>query len=533
MLAAAIASLLLLVPIVAARESASSHHRVGSTIDHPPGSLQSLIDAAPSGAEIVVPSGTYRESVVIDRPLTLRGPDAEIRGSDPWDEWRSNGSRWISAEAVPEFQTGARCVEARCDWPEQVFIDGASRLQVEARPGPGEFALDGDRHIVLGDDPTGHLVEVTVRPFWMEIDGPDVTIDGFTMRHAATPSQFGGLQARDGADRLTVRNVTLSDTHAALISFQDVSDASLLDSLVERGGQLGIQSGGDGTTNLTIRGNVVRGNNTEGFDPEWEAGGMKITQAIGLRVTDNDVEDNLGPGIWCDIDCRDIVIAENRVTGNSGNGIFFEISQGADIVGNRIAENGWAAPTWGWGAGVLISSSSGATVRDNDLAWNADGITVISQERGRDEIDRVFGTTIRDNWVFSDAAGGYLLAWLEDWDSGIYDAESGNVGMTNRFWHERPEPGPCRFEWDGCRRSIAAFAATPGGTDSVYVTQPERNQVLESDALPPVARPHPVEPLRPRDAALLLVGLSALGVVVVVGSALVIVRRRRLRRGTP
>lgn len=468
----------------------------------------------------------------ISRALTLQGPGVEIRGSDVWTEWRADGDRWISADRVPAFQTGARCLEARCDWPEQVFVDGAARRQVADRPGAGEFALDGDRRIILGDDPSGHEVEVTVRSFWVEVDGADVTIDGLTMRHAATPSQFGGLQARDGGDRLAVRNVTLSDAHAALISFQDVSDASLTDSLVERGGQLGIQSGGDGTTNLTIAGNTVRGNNTEGFDPEWEAGGMKITQAVGLRVTDNDVTDNLGPGIWCDIDCRDIVIADNRVTGNSGNGIFFEISQGADIADNRVAENGWAAPTWGWGAGILISSSSGADVHDNDLAWNADGITVISQDRGRDDPDLVFDTTIRDNWIFSDAAGGYLLAWLEDWDSGIYDPASNNVGITNRFWHERPEPGPCRFEWEGCKRDIAAFAATPGGTGSVFVSQPERNQVIASDELPPVARPHATEPLRPRDLALLLVALAAAGAVLL-GSVVVLARRRRRVGGAP
>jgi hypothetical protein len=105
------------------------------------------------------------------------------------------------------------------------------------------------------------------------VTGPDVTIDGLTMRHVAAPAQFGGLQALPGADRLHVHDVTLSDSHGALVSFHDVTDASLTDSRLTRGGQLGVHGGG--VTGLSVSGNEVTASNTERFDPTWEAGGMK------------------------------------------------------------------------------------------------------------------------------------------------------------------------------------------------------------------------------------------------------------------
>ena len=408
-----------------------------------------------------MPSGTYRESVVIRRPITVAGVGAEIVGSDVWTDWARMETGWRSADAVPSFQASDSCIDPRCAWPEQVFVDGQPMTQVAADPGPGSFAIDAARHVLLADDPTDRLVEVTTRTRWMEIEAPDVTISGLEMRHAATPPQSGALQVWPGGDRARYQDVTLHDAHGALISFQGVTDAALTGSDLRRGGQLAVHAGGTGTHGLRIIGNHLADSNTEGFDPGWEAGGLKAALAEGLVLQDNVVESNDGPGLWCDIDCRDITIQGNRVTGNSRAGIHFEISDGADITDNVVVDNGWGFATWGWGAGILVSSSTGARVTGNTVAWNADGISVVSQVRGRASGDTVRDVTVEGNTVIDDGTGGVLLGWLQDWSGAMYDAGAANHGRDNAF--SSAGMVDCSFEWDGCHGSVEAFAETPGG----------------------------------------------------------------------
>jgi nitrous oxidase accessory protein NosD len=498
-----------------------------------PGTLQALVDAAEPGAVVVVPPGVYREAIIIDRPVTVHGDGVEIRGSDIWSDWQPAGAHWRSAASVPTFTGGGQCRDPRCAWPEQVFIDGRPLVQVAERPATGQFAVDSDRRILLTDDPTGRLVEVTVRERWVTVEAPQVTVEDVAMSQAASPPQHGALQALPGADRLTIRHVRLSDAHGALVSFQGVHAGRLVSSDLSRAGQLGVHAGGDGTTDLTIEHNRIAGNNTEGFDPAWEAGGLKAALASGLRVVDNQFSGNDGPGIWCDIDCGGFVAQGNRVDDNSGPGIMFEISDGATVEDNVVWENGWGHPTWGWGAGILISSSSDATIRRNILAWNADGISVISQVRNRAGGDGVRNVSVTDNTILSDANAGFMLAWLQDWPGSMYAAESANRGSGNRFWHETPDPSDCRFAWSDCVDTLPAFETTPGGAQSSYLSDADATDILRSNDVPAHPIAHPAgEPPRLR-TTLLVAGIVALIGFGLLFLLVAVVRRRRRRRRSP
>jgi hypothetical protein len=58
----------------------------------------------------------------------------------------------------------------------------------------------------------------------------------------------------------------------------------------------------------------------------WEAGGAKIALSDGVVFRSNHVHDNIGPGLWCDIGCRNVVYDGNLVENNQDIGIFHEIS---------------------------------------------------------------------------------------------------------------------------------------------------------------------------------------------------------------
>ena len=447
-------------------------------------SLQSLITGAATGSVLHLPNCVFRESATVTKPLTIVGP-ATIKGSDVWTSWNGN----VSVAAVPALPTNGNCTAARCAWPEQVFIDGTPQVQVATTdtPAAGQFKLDAARHVVLGSSPAGRTVEVTVRKTWLTVAADDVTIDGLTMRHAANGPQSGGLQENSGVDRLTVRNSVLSDTHGAVVNFQGTIGSALLNSDVSRGGQLGVHVGGSFTIGVTIAGNRIHDNNTEGFQSGWEAGGLKAAVSTDLSMTDNDVYGNVGPGLWCDIDCQNVTYARNRVHHNASAGIFFEISDGAVVSDNVVWENGWGSRAWGWGAGILISSSRNADVHDNLLAWNADGISVISQSRsdapGPIVGNYVHGNTVAVAPVSSDSSEKFAVGFLQDWTGVLFDAASNNRGASNRYWYATPEPSG-RFGWSGTKSRLADFNATPGDESGLYVTAAQRDTALAAAGVP-------------------------------------------------
>jgi hypothetical protein len=58
---------------------------------------------------------------------------------------------------------------------------------------------------------------------------------------------------------------------------------------------------------------------------------VKIVLSDGVIFRGNHVHDNVGPGLWCDINCRDVVYEDNLVERNHDSGIFHEISYNAVI----------------------------------------------------------------------------------------------------------------------------------------------------------------------------------------------------------
>ena len=443
-------------------------------------SLQSLIDAAAPGSIVRVPACVYRETATVDKPLTLLAtPGAEIRGSDVWTNWTPSGGTWASSRSVPRFDAHGVCRAGtrRCLWPEQVFVDGVALLQrrTGATPEPGQFALDRERRVVLPLDPAGHTVEVTMRARWLITAADGITIDGFRMRHAANDSQSGAIT--DEGHTVTIQDSVLSDAHGAVVSLSGAG--GLLRNDISRGGQLGVHRGG-----RLVQGNRIHDNHTEDFDVGWEAGGMKAV-APDITVDGNEVYNNNGSGIWFDsvsLRSTDIVISNNNVHHNHGSGIFFEIGDRARIHANKVWENGWGDPNWGWGAGIRVSTSRNVDVYDNVVAWNADGISVISQNRP-DNPGPITGNRVRDNIIVGMGSQGhtYYLAWLEDWAGAMYQEASENRGANNRYWTDGPE---ARFAWDGDRTTLADFNATPGEEGGRYLSTAERDALLTAAGIP-------------------------------------------------
>jgi parallel beta-helix repeat protein len=85
---------------------------------------------------------------------------------------------------------------------------------------------------------------------------------------------------------------------------------------------------------------------------------------------------NAGPGLWFDVKNADITVEECTVIGNTGAGIFMEISQGPCLIRNNLAMNN---PT-----GIVIAETDDCTVVNNTCVRNERGFAVrYSDRKGR------------------------------------------------------------------------------------------------------------------------------------------------------
>lgn len=453
-------------------------------------SLQTRVDAAAPGSTVSVPGCVFRETVTVTKPLTLVGqPGAEIRGSDVWSTWTQSGSYWSAGPlpALPVYNDPSRCADQtgdRCLHAEQVFVDGKPQQWVAANPAPGQFAVDGQRNVLLATNPSGHTVEVTTRARWLVTASDHVSIQGFTMRDAANDAQTGAL-SNDGYSDWAIQDSTLTDAHGAVVAIQGGTNLRVQRNELARGGQAGLL--GDSVTQVSIQGNHIHDNNTDGFDFVWAAGGAKLTQQHGVVMDANEVDHNAGPGLWSDVDSHDVTYAKNRVHDNRGAGIMFEISDGASIHDNAAWNNGWATPTWGWGAGILISTAANADVASNTLAWNAAGISVIEQRRS--DAGATKNVSVHDNLVAS-TDGPPALSWLSEYGA-LFDPSANNQGANNRYWYPDDEGAQSRFAWRaGWIKRIAELTATRGDTGGKYISTPDKDNALSATSIPSSPPPH-------------------------------------------
>ncbi|MBV9173877.1 MAG: right-handed parallel beta-helix repeat-containing protein [Chloroflexi bacterium] len=445
------------------------------------GTLQALVDAAPAGSVVAVPPCVYRESIIINKPLTLDGQaQAEIRGSDVWNNWTQQGSRWVSSDTVPNLggdSPGAQYSdEFRASHLEQVFVDGSALTQVPRNPGDGEFSLDASRHVVLSSDPSGHVVEVTTRKVWETTQADNVTITNFKFRHAATTAQDHAI-GNDGHAGFVLSNSNLADVHGTMLGLGggDVH-SSVLNNVLSGAGDLAIGSFNSG--HALVQGNTIMNSGYGGWNSDWQTGAIKTVKATSLTVDSNTIHGNHGPGIWCDICCNGATYSNNKVYDNTGAGILFEISSGAYIAGNSVWASGAKLP------GIYISNSDHAEVAHNTLAWNSIGISVLSAKRSDALAQGTVANNVHDNTVVMGDMAGHALEWLQFGSGKVFASDSANQGADNHFWYPGDEDGHVRFVWQQGFQNLADFRNTPGGRAGDYLSAADRDRMLSSVGIP-------------------------------------------------
>ncbi len=479
---------------------------------------------ARAGDAVFVRAGTYREDVVIKNSGTKDSPiqfvaekpgTVIVTGADVLSGWtRANDEQPVYRAAWPKvFAIDVRDgkpieyhPESEPLWgrAEQVIVDGKQLLPVASEkelhagavtsplpnlggPFGGAFFADTNTHTMFialadGSDPSKHVVEASARKqiFGLsEFDGAGsisfVQAKGFVFRSAANFPQRAAvtLYGHDNA---------IQDCAIEEMAGQGVSvNGTLRDCTIRNNGHIGGSAIGDGFVNDHC---VWEGNSWKPIPRAWEVGGAKVVLARGGTFRDCLFRRNGGPGLWFDIDCRNVLVTNCVFDENEQSGLFIEISR--DITATRNLTRNNAVGVVGkeektdWSSGgIVLAESQNCLIAFNTCVGNRDGISL--REQGPRAIRTREGTTIdyhnvghviARNLVKSNRDHALGLWWDNDFfadkqdSKPKYDPRQQNLTISgNRYEDTGAKPVLYGAPWLAKSRvfdSIEAFAKETG-----------------------------------------------------------------------
>ncbi len=371
----------------------------------PGDNIQQAVDQNPPGTTFILNGGIYRlQSVRPKDGDTFSGmPGAVLSGAVVLTDFTREGALWVVSNQTQQGQLNGMCdaQHPRCVHPEDLYFDNTPLVHVNdlASVAPGTWFLDYDnQRIYFADDPTGHTVETSVARSAFYGQANQVTIQNLTIEKYAVPGQFGALGDQYPGPNWVVANNEIRWNHGVGINLTDGGQA--INNRVHHNGEKGIGGGGE---NLLVQGNDISFNNWAGYDPIWEGGGCKFAQTNFLTVRGNSIHDNLGPGLWNDVDSINTLYEGNTIVNNTGGaGIQYEISYAATIRYNVVRNNSIGNSTWLWGSQILIQNSRDVAVYGNtvEVSSSGNGIGIIQQDRGTG----IYGPHIAaNNYVFNNS----------------------------------------------------------------------------------------------------------------------------------
>ncbi|HEY2411163.1 MAG TPA: right-handed parallel beta-helix repeat-containing protein [Pirellulaceae bacterium] len=408
--------------------------------------IQHGLGLAQPGDAVDLLSGTYRDqyasfvrSGTTAAPITLEaapGASVTIKGSDILSGWTQQGTSGIYTHANLGHYFGqwsANPADARSEARNQLFVNGTYVPEVSTQSAlqPGTFYIDPtSKNIYLrpagSANPNQQTIEASVTggPLLTTNGQNNLVIKGLNFADDANaPQDAAAVQVSTGSN-IRVDSVSVQYAAGAGIDVGG-SNNTIINSHFNYNGQEGIHSAN--SVNLLVKNSETAYNNTlpgKQYDPGWEAGGNKFVRTQNTVIDGLVSHDNIGSGIWFDIDNKNATI-ENSVSHDNGKGIQYEISYGGKIYNNLVYKNQYKNDTLNFNAndlepsspsayGIYISSSAGVQVYNNTAVYNdRSGISVTGPLRDDGDGHKLYSyaANLRNNLVaMNDAYTGAISA---------------------------------------------------------------------------------------------------------------------------
>ena len=353
----------------------------------PESNLAALVQQQPPGTTFQIKAGTYRMQSLQPKSgdAFVGESGAVLSGAQTLTGFSQSGQAWTAkVQLTGSASPHGTCADDHpaCGYPEDLFVDDTplERVGSEGEVGPGKWYLDyGSQTAYVGTDPQGHRVEISVIPHAFSGQAQNVHIEGLTIEKYACPAQDGAVDGKQSSNWVVENNV-IELNHG--IGLRVGNGMQVLNNKLVHNGQMGVGGGG---SNVLVDGNEIAFNNYAGFRFSWEAGGSKFVFTKGLIIRNNNAHDNLGPGLWTDIENDGVLYEHNHTSHNQEAGIFHEISY-KGVIRNNVVEddgfnpNGKTAP-W-YGAGIIVTASEDVEIYGNTVTNCMNGIVALQTDRG-------------------------------------------------------------------------------------------------------------------------------------------------------
>lgn len=146
-----------------------------------------------------------------------------------------------------------------------------------------------------------------------------IVIRNLEIKNYQSPDQMGAIKGGgSGVDKSTfdwvIENSDIHDNSGGAI--RTGHRMNILRNKIHSNGQIGITGMGD---DIQVEDNEIAYNNTRNVSIVWEAGGTKFVETNRLKVRNNWVHHNNGPGLWTDINNDQTLYEGNLVEDNNSS----------------------------------------------------------------------------------------------------------------------------------------------------------------------------------------------------------------------
>jgi hypothetical protein len=348
--------------------------------------LQSLVNQYPNGTTFLLGPGYYRRQSIVPKSYDsfIGDPGAILSGADLLTSFTRNGSVWMAHDHVTQLASyNGQCDSnhSACVYPEDLFFDNNPKTRATSLSGvgPGKWYLDYNTgNIYMGDDPAGHTVEISLSSHAFAGASTSVTISNLVVEKYACQASSAAVDGTSGV-YWNVGGNEVRYNHGMGIRSGD--KIYIHDNKIHNNGELGMGGGG---TSVLVQSNEISYNNYSGYSIYWEAGGAKFAAVQDLTFRYNYAHHNAGPGFWTDINSQTVLCDSNQFTANEEAAVLNELSSNTTISNNYIWNDGYNPSGTGiyWGAAILISNSSYASVYFNHISGSMSGIVGYLAHRG-------------------------------------------------------------------------------------------------------------------------------------------------------